>query len=358
MNRKLVLEESTTFEDAIRALDKLGVGFLPIVDADNRLLGIITDGDIRRAILNRRYNLDAIINRNPITLSCKVTRPQAINFLRSKNCRHLPLVDEENRLVDVITADDMEFKAKPNKVVIMAGGLGSRLGSLTEHTPKPMLHVGDKPLLSNIISDCHEHGLSHIYICVNYKAEVIKDYFEDGSRFGVSIKYVVENKRLGTAGAISLIEEDFEEPFIVLNADILTSLNLDLLLKHHKDSQADATVCVKEIEFQLPYGVVTTNGPRIIEMREKPVLKCLINAGIYVLSPPLINLVPKNIYCDMTQLIDSALRQGLKLSPYSINEYWMDIGYRKDYETANHDLSYKPQGFADNEMGSMNMTLQ
>jgi dTDP-glucose pyrophosphorylase len=338
MNRKLVLKAATTFEDAVRELDKQGVGFLPIVDNNNKLLGIITDGDVRRAILNKQYSLDAIINRQPATLSHKVNRSHAINYLRSIHRRHLPLLDDEGRLVDVVVLDNFQFNSKPNKIVIMAGGLGSRLGPLTEHTPKPMLQVGNKPLLSNIISHCYEFGFSDIYICVNYKADVIKNYFQDGSQFGVRIRYVEEKQRMGTAGAISLIEDVFAEPLIVLNADILTTINLDELLKHHKKMQADATMCVKEVTYQLPYGVVTSDSNRLTGLEEKPLQKALINAGIYVLNPSMVKLIPKQTHIDMTQVFELAMQKSMKLAAYTINEYWLDIGRLSDYEVANNDL--------------------
>jgi NDP-sugar pyrophosphorylase family protein len=220
----------------------------------------------------------------------------------------------------------------------MAGGLGSRLGSLTEHTPKPMLSVGNKPLLSSIISHCYEYGFSQIYLCVNFKADIIKNFFQDGSQFGVSITYVEEKQRMGTAGAISLIEDDFDDPFIVLNADILTTINLDMLLKHHEEMRADATMSVKEVEYQLPYGVVATNAEQVIALEEKPVQKSLINAGIYVLNPTMVQLIPKQTYFDMTQLFERALNDGMKVAAYAINEYWLDIGRLSDYESANKDL--------------------
>jgi dTDP-glucose pyrophosphorylase len=346
MKQKLVLNENVTFEDAIRELDKGGVGFLPIVDAANRLLGIITDGDIRRAILNRRFSLDAIINRHPITLSCNATRTHVRNFLRSSNLRHLPLIDDQNRFVDVVIADDIEFTPKANRVVIMAGGLGTRLGPLTAQTPKPMLPVGKKPLLSNIISLCYEHGYTRIYLCVNYRADVIKEYFGDGSRFGVSICYVEEKERLGTAGAISLIDEPMEAPFFVLNADILTTLNLEMIMKHHEISGADATMCVKEMEYRLPFGVVNIKDLRIRSIEEKPVLKSNINAGIYVLNPDIVGLIPRCRYFDMTQVFDLALKKRMKISAYPINEYWLDIGQFNDYQTANRDLSTSVHGIS------------
>jgi NDP-sugar pyrophosphorylase family protein len=228
----------------------------------------------------------------------------------------------------------------------MAGGLGTRLGPLTDQTPKPMLPVGNKPLLCNIISLCYEHGYTRIYLCVNYKADVIKNYFEDGSRFGVSIRYVEEKERLGTAGAISLIEDTFEEPFFVLNADILTTINMDIILDQHKISRADATMCVKEMNYQLPYGVVNIKDLRIRSIEEKPVLKSNINAGIYVLNSSVIGLIPRNRYFDMTDVFDLALKKRMKISAYPINEYWLDIGQVNDYETANRDFTFSAQGIS------------
>lgn len=339
MKNKLVMDERTTFEDAVRLLDQNGNGFLPVVDSGNKLIGILTDGDIRRAILNKKTALIDIINKNPTTMNHKVHRKQAIQYLKSIHRKHLPLVDDEHRLIDVILLDELEFNAKPNKVVIMAGGLGSRLGELTRDTPKPMLVVGKKPILENIIEHCYEHGFTNIYLSVNYKSEVIKEYFQDGSEFGVNIKYIEEKDKLGTAGALSLIEDVIKEPFFVVNGDILTTLNFDDLLEFHNNIKSDATMCVKEIEHRIPYGVVDIKDTTVIAIEEKPSQKVCINAGIYVLSPEVRGLIPKNHYLDMTNLFDLLIQKGFKVSAYKTSDYWIDVGQLKDIEIVRNDYA-------------------
>jgi dTDP-glucose pyrophosphorylase len=338
MKNTLIYNDHTSFEDAIRYLDENGNGFLAVVDGDNKLIGILTDGDIRRAILHKKTDLKDIINRHPVTLNSTVPRRQAIQYLKSIHRRHLPLVDDDNRLIDVIILDDIEFNAKPNKVVIMAGGHGTRLGELTKNIPKPMLTVGNKPILEYILTHCYEHGFTNIYISVNYKSEVIKEYFRDGSNFGLNIRYIEEKERLGTAGALSLIEETFQEPFIVINGDILTTLNLDILLNHHINTKSDATMCTREIEYQVAYGVVNIDGTRITSLKEKPTQKVSINAGIYVLSPSVIKFIPKRQYYDMTSLFEQLLQNGLSVNSYPLKDYWIDIGQIQDYESANKDM--------------------
>lgn len=344
MKNRLVLKDDSTFEEAVRLLDENGNGFLPVIDTENKLVGILTDGDIRRAILNKKNKLADIINRNPVTLKHTVSKKQAILFLKSIHRRHLPLVDEENRLVDIIVLDDLEFNAKPNKVVIMAGGLGTRLGELTNDLPKPMLTVGKRPLLENIIVHCYEHGLTNIYISVNYKSSVIKDYFKDGSSFGVNIKYIEEKEKLGTAGALSLIEDEFEDPFIVINGDILTTLDLDNLLRYHIDAKSDATMCIKEIEYQVAYGVVNINGTDIVSIKEKPSQKIFINAGIYVFNPGIRRLIPKDRYFDMTSFFELLIKEGFNVQSYIMSDYWIDIGQIKDIETAKNDFKVPGEG--------------
>ncbi len=197
MKSSFVLDKNTTFEDAIKALDANGNGFLAVVDCESKLVGILTDGDIRRAILNKLTDLNAIINSNPVTLSHEVPKRQAIAFLKSIHRRHLPLVNAEHKLVDVLILDDIEFSAKQNRVMVMAGGYGTRLGNLTKDTPKPMLTIRNKPILEYILNHCYEHGFTNIYISVNYKSEVIKSYFKDGSHFGLNITYIEEKEKLG-----------------------------------------------------------------------------------------------------------------------------------------------------------------
>ena len=230
---KLVLKGHSQFDEAISLLDENGNGVLPVVDENNKFIGLITDGDIRKAILNKTLDLEHIINKNPFKLDSKSSINERYQFLKSIRRRHLPLVDSKGIYVELFVMDDLEFNSKPNSVVIMAGGLGSRLGELTKNTPKPMLHVGSKPILENILENFIEYGFHKFYISVNFKSDKIIKYFGDGKKWGVVIKYLHEDQKLGTAGALSLIDEDLQESVLVTNGDVITTLNYDDLLEYH-----------------------------------------------------------------------------------------------------------------------------
>jgi len=223
----------------------------------------------------------------------------------------------------------------------MAGGYGSRLGALTKDTPKPMLPIGNKPILEYILNHCYEHGYTNIYISVNHKSEVIKSYFKDGSQLGLHITYIEEKEKLGTAGALSLIEEQLVDPLIVINGDILTTLSLEALLDYHVNLNSDATMCTREFEYQVAYGVVNLDGTRITSLEEKPIQKYLINGGIYVLNPQVLKYIPKNLYFDMTSLFQALLKEGKNVHAHSLNDSWIDIGQIEDYEAAKNNFQFK-----------------
>jgi NDP-sugar pyrophosphorylase family protein len=216
----------------------------------------------------------------------------------------------------------------------MAGGLGTRLRPLTDDIPKPLLKVGNKPILETIIRNFAEHGFVNITISLNYKGDMIKDYFGDGSDFGVNIDYVEENKRLGTAGALSLLKENPHEPFFVMNGDLLTDVNFSHLLDFHSFGNSTATMCVREYEYQVPYGVIQTKDSDITSIVEKPIQKFFVNAGIYVLSPSVFNDIPENEFFDMPTLFNILIEKQKKVSSFPIHEYWLDIGRMSDFEQA------------------------
>ncbi|MNS93300.1 D-glycero-alpha-D-manno-heptose 1-phosphate guanylyltransferase [compost metagenome] len=221
----------------------------------------------------------------------------------------------------------------------MAGGLGTRLGELTKSTPKPMLKVGDKPLLETIVRNFLDQGFKNFYFAVNYMAEVIEDHFGDGEKFGAQIRYLRENKRLGTAGALSLIPEMPTEPLIVANGDLLADIDYSHMLDMHVDTEAVATMGVSEYEFQIPYGVVHEQGGDISHIEEKPAHKSLISAGIYVLSPAALELVPKDQFFDMPTLFEQMIDHKMRSRVYQVHGYWLDIGRLPDYQKANSDIS-------------------
>jgi len=340
MYQPYVLNGASDFRGVVEALDRQGVGFVAITDESGKLQGVVTDGDIRRAVLRGDFHLENLINKTPEVMSYEASEREIVARLKSIKRRSIPLVDENNRLVSVFSLDDIEFVSKDNTVVIMAGGLGTRLGELTKSTPKPMLHVGEKPMLQHLIEMFSDHGYNNFILCVNYKKDVIKDYFGSGKEMGVHIEYLEENKRLGTAGALSLIETSPKTPFFVINADILTTLDFDNLMNYHNSHDAMATMCVRTLSYEIPYGVVrVADGDYISGIEEKPVETYRINSGIYVFDPEVLKYVPKNSFFDMPSLFELLIREGEKSSVYDMSDYWLDIGKVEDFNKANLDMA-------------------
>ncbi|MGF1807240.1 nucleotidyltransferase family protein [Aliivibrio sifiae] len=339
MKYTLKYNENDSLKDAVKALDEGGVGFLALVDGNDKLIGIITDGDIRRAILNQETKIANIINVSPFIMNANATKQEVIHKLKKLHRRHMPLVDEDGVLKSVFTLDDVDFSSKENKVVVMAGGLGSRLGELTKDTPKPMLKVGNRPMLQHLIEQFREQGFCDFIFCVNYKKDIISNYFGSGEKFGVNIKYVIEDKRLGTAGALSLLENGINESFFVVNADILTTLDFDALLTHHLSRNVQATMCVREFIQTLPYGVIKSDeSGNLLAIEEKPSNSYDVNSGIYVLDPTVLNYVPSDQFFDMPELFNDLITHKIDCSVYKLSDYWLDIGKIDDFEQANKDI--------------------
>lgn len=312
-----------------------------VVDESQRLLGTVTDGDIRRGIL-RGVTTDApvreIMNNQPRTLTVDHPRENIANYMRHEKVRHLPVVDFAGRVVDLLTLDGLLGPSpQPYPVVVMAGGEGTRLRPLTEHTPKPMLDVGGQPILETIIRRCADAGFNEFYISVNYRAEVIKHHFGDGRSLGVDINYLDEMTPLGTAGPLGQLPPGVTTPVLVLNGDILTKMDPARLIEFHRDAGAVATMGVREYEFQIPYGVVDIDENEISGLREKPVSRQFINAGIYVLGKAALDLLPRDAASDMPSLFGACRAAGLKTLAFPIREYWVDIGHIDDYRRANED---------------------
>lgn len=341
MKHTLKLTDSTELKDVVEALDFGGIGFLAFVDDNETLLGIVTDGDLRRSILRKTTDVNQIINRTPETMPAESSKKDIVAKLKRMHCRHMPLVDDKNRLCSVFSLDDIEFVSRDNYVVIMAGGLGSRLGELTKDVPKPMLNIGDRPMLQHLVEQFRDQGFSKFLFCLNYKKEIIQDYFLDGKRFGVNINYVIESEPLGTAGALSLIRPGtFSEPFFVVNADVLTSLDFSEVLKHHNDKKSIATMCVRQFQQQVPYGVITATEDLFIQnLKEKPTYHFDVNAGIYVLDPAALKYVPKGEYYDMPTLFQTLISNTQSCAMFRLLDYWVDIGRKEDLARASEDIS-------------------
>ncbi|MDP1604437.1 MAG: nucleotidyltransferase family protein [Legionella sp.] len=336
---KILLHHNASIREALQVIDKGAMKLVIIIDNDGLLAGTLTDGDIRRGLLNGMFldeSIETIIYRTPTVCRANDSKETIIQIALSKKIYQIPVIDEAGRVVGIHEIDELIRPAhKTNKVVLMAGGLGRRLGELTKHTPKPMLHIGNKPILETIIDNFVKYGFTEIIISVNHLSHIIEDYFGNGSRFGVSIEYVHEKQRMGTVGALSLMREKLIEPFFVMNGDLLTNINFEHLYDYHLASQAVATMCVREYDFQVPYGVVNIVDSKITSIDEKPVHKFFVSAGIYMFTPEILSMIPNGEFLDMPALFESIIESENVASSFPIYEYWLDIGRINDYERAN-----------------------
>lgn len=339
-HRGIALKERATLRDAMNAMTKSRIGLALVVGPDRRLLGVVADIDIRRALL-RGAELSSPVakamNRRPVTVPALASPEQISTAFRAHPKSHLPIVDARNRLVGLAALVDFATipRRYPNRVVIMAGGVGKRLRPLTANTPKPMLRLGDKPILEHVLEQMVAAGFTHFSFTVNYLAEQIERHFGDGSRWGAEIEYVREPRPLGTAGALGLIKRPGAHPLLVLNGDILTKVDFPALLEFHRAEKGLATICVKHHEIQVPYGVVEHAGRRLTRFVEKPTQRFLVNAGIYILEPRALARLPKRRACDMPEFLDrirTRRRGGVACFP--IPEYWLDIGGPKEFRQA------------------------
>ena len=332
--RDYLLPEDATIRDAIVVLENNQCSV--IVDAEEHILGTITDRDIRKALL-KQVSLDSsiceVMNKSPTTLSFPLEAAEIRQKLGKMSFEQFPVVDSQQKVMGLHTNQELMQVRFPNTVVLMAGGLGSRLSPLTEECPKPLLKVGHQPVLETIIEGFLEHGFHRFMISVNYQSEMIENYFQDGRQWGVSIDYLRENEALGTAGALSLLDESLEHPIIVMNGDLLTKLNFRSLLEFHQDHDALITMCVREYDFQVPYGVVKLDGSYATALEEKPLHKFFVNAGVYVISPEVLSSIPENKFHNMTDVIGPLLEKK-KVVSFPIHEYWIDIGKIEDYQQA------------------------
>jgi len=339
-----------TIREAIARIDRNASGIVLVLDEDRILLGTVTDGDIRRKILEG-INIDSPITvlleksanlpyARPITVPEKTGSRAMKDLMRSRSIRHLPVVDKDGRVVDLIFLEDLlPVGPLPLKVVIMAGGKGTRLGALTQATPKSLLPVGDRPLLEHTINQLRQSGISNLNISTHYLADKIRDHFGDGSDFGVQINYLPEDQPLGTAGALGLMGEMLE-PILVVNGDILTNVDYRAMLDYHREHDGDVTVGVRQYDIEVPFGVVESSGVLITGIREKPVQSFFVNAGIYLLQPEMGAYVEKGKPCEMPDLIQRLLEDGRTVVSFPVVEYWLDIGRPETYEKAQEDIKH------------------
>lgn len=340
---EIKITPGVSIREALRIIDTGAMKIAIVVDEVGKLIGTLTDGDIRRGLL-KGMELDDpirdIYNSRPISVNISDPREKIIELAVSRRLYQIPVVDDEGRVIRLAEIDHLIQQEKhPNTVVLMAGGLGVRLRPLTDHTPKPMLPIGGKPILETVISRFRKQGFSRFVIALNYKGDMIRNYFGNGLTLGVDITYLEETRRMGTAGALGLLERAPDESFFVMNADILTLVNFESLMEFHVRNGADATMCIREYGMEVPYGVVRLNKDTIVSIEEKPIQQFYVNAGIYVLTPETLNLIPRGLPLDMTGLFEQAVEKGMTTLSFPIREFWMDIGKPEDYERANLDYN-------------------
>jgi dTDP-glucose pyrophosphorylase len=345
MNTKwedVLIPPTGTIKDALVLINSTALKIAMVVDKSKCLMGVITDGDIRRGLLMNisiEENLTLIMNSSPISADASANKKKLKEIMDSKSILSLPIVSD-GVVVGLETLQSIISKPKyRNPVFIMAGGFGTRLRPLTDSCPKPMLKVGDKPMLETTILMFKKAGFDNFYISTHYMPEQIREYFGDGNHLGVDIKYVHESIPLGTGGALGLLPEDIgDKPIIMINGDILTNVNFEKLLEYHIESSAKATMCVREFENQIPYGVINGDGIKVISMVEKPIHRHFVNAGIYVISPEIAKEVEVNRKVDMPTLLEHQISNGEDVVMFLIHEYWLDIGQMDDFNRAQHDI--------------------
>lgn len=331
----------TSILDAVAQMDAARRKLLLVVDDERRLLGAVTDGDIRRGLM-RRLPMEApvreVMNPDPVALTVGSSDLTALARLEERGVSLAPVVDARGRVVGLYPDAVGAASARDNLVVIMAGGRGARLAPLTQTCPKPMLKVAGRPLLETIIERLQAQGFGRFRLAVNYLAEVIEDHFGDGAAMGAEIRYLREDHPRGTAGALSLLDEPIQAPLLVMNGDVLTRVIFSDLIDFHSDLRAEATLCVREHSFQSPHGVAETDGPRLLTLREKPTFRWLANAGIYCLDPGVLGRIPREGPYDMPELLAGLAAEGRTVGAFPIHEYWLDIGRPPDFETAQTDF--------------------
>jgi dTDP-glucose pyrophosphorylase len=342
------ISSDSTIRKAMACIDRNAHGIALVIDKEQRLLGTITDGDIRRAILDH-LDIDVTVSEllkrrsctpypTPITASLGTARPELLQLMTKNAVRQIPLLDEDGRVAGLVTWDELlPGEVLALQAVIMAGGEGTRLRPLTDDKPKPLLPIGDRPTMELIVGQLRKAGIRRVNVTTHYKGEQIAEHFGDGSNFGVEIRYVTEDRPLGTAGGLGLMEKP-EEPLLVVNGDIVTQVDFRAMYAFHKEHNADLTLAVREYDLGIPYGVIESDGPHVTRLSEKPVHRFFVNAGIYLLEPAVCRYIPRGEPFDMTDLIQLLLEEGRPVVSFPIIEYWLDIGRPSDYNQVQEDV--------------------
>ena len=334
----LIVPPDAPILEVMRVIDRSGLEVALVCDRQRKLLAVVTDGDIRRWLIKGGSLTDSIAGvGNPqfTAVPPGTPRHEALRIMVERSYKSIPVVDDRGRLDDLHTLHTALLGHRTESwAVVMAGGKGERLGDLTKMIPKPMLPIGDRPILERIVQHLVSHGIRRIFLSVNYLGTMIEDHFGDGSRFFCKIEYLREDQPLGTGGPIALLPSKPTAPLVVMNGDLLTSINIARLMAFHRAGEFTATVALREHVVKVPFGVAELDGPRVRKLVEKPTLNYRINAGIYVLSPDAVARVPKGRMFPITELLEGCLQRGEGVGAYHMQEDWNDIGLPEEYARA------------------------
>lgn len=338
--KNILVSPLSNIQEVLKVIDNESLKLALVVDNKKHLLGTVTDGDIRRALINGislTHSISDIMFETPTIADSSASKVELLELMNNKKLHSIPILDN-GIVVGLETIHHITEKTKyDNPVFLMAGGFGTRLKPLTDNCPKPLLKVGDKPILETMLLSFIKAGFHNFYISTHYLPEMIREYFGCGKKWGVTISYVYEENPLGTGGALGLLPKDLPDlPIIMMNGDVLTKVNLESLLAFHKENNASATMCVREYEYQVPFGVIESDGIKIKSMVEKPTQRFHVNAGIYVVGRKIIEQVKDNEIIDMPTLLERYLDDNILMFPF--HDYWLDIGRIDDFNRAQKDI--------------------
>ncbi len=343
LTQDVLLPAKMPLKQALAAIDARAVGAAVVVDAEGRMEGLLVDAHFRRSLAANPGadwpELPDVIQRQPPALSIDASPVAVAQLMRDRNERYVVALDRLHRPAGLFTAQAIPGAgASVREAVIMAGGLGSRLRPFTYNVPKPLLMVNERPILEIIIGHLHRFGIRKVYLAVNYHSDKIQSYFQNGQNHDIQIEYLEEREALGTAGALRLLPQRPETSFLVMNADLLTGLNVATFCDVHELERAALTTALVPHRIEIPYGVAKNEGMNLVELREKPTHTVWINGGIYVLRPEALDKIPPTGPADMPSLINSLIKDGHKVAAYPMRESWLDIGQIQDYQRAVRDV--------------------
>ncbi|WP_394838065.1 nucleotidyltransferase family protein [Pendulispora rubella] len=342
-----LMNEGQKLRDALVCLNRSSAQIAFVTDASLRVIGLLTDGDVRRALLDGASLESPVrpyINRNFVSVDANASRVQVLELMEARRIHGVPILDDKQRLVGLHRLQDIvRHERRPNWAVVMAGGRGTRLAPLTHSVPKPMIRVAGRPILERIVLHLVGVGIERIFLAINYLGEQVERHFGDGRALGCRIEYLKEDQPLGTGGALALLPEVPKHPVLVMNGDLITEADLGGIIDFHEQHASDgtrATIGVRQYYHRVPFGCIEVDGDRVVALEEKPTLSRVVNAGIYVFSPELIARIPKEYY-PLTQAIEQVITQGETVRAYEVKEDWIDVGQRDQLRQALGDVPHE-----------------